>query len=381
MKSLRSLLFFGSIAFISCNNTEASKKQSGPEQLNDGWTISTPAAEGLKQDLIDQALVNSANNEKLDALIIIRNGKLVAERYANGYGPDKLHKVWSITKAITATVTGIAVDRGAIGSVAEPMHRYMPDYPMPAGSLKEISIEHLLTMQSGFEWTELGGPGSPGYELPYSSDWISFALKQPHSAPGKRFEYNTGSYMFFAPIIKNATGMQAAEYAKTYLFEPLGITHYQWDKQSEFWTKTKGDELKGAREPGTIKYSDSFAAFTNTGSGLHMRPRDMAKIGQLYLDKGKWNGKQILSEEWVDKATKGHYDNTAYGYGWRLMSYETGGKMYSAYFASGFGQQSIIVIPELQMVVVFAQNHYDSMPEGNRMTMDLMQKYILSAAI
>ncbi|HYD21185.1 MAG TPA: serine hydrolase [Flavipsychrobacter sp.] len=381
MKIVKSLLFLSAVIFLSCNNADTTEKQAGPEKLNDGWIVSTPVAEDLKPDLIAEALAYSADNRKLDALIIIKNGKLVVERYANGYGPGKLHKVWSITKAVTATITGIAIDKGHIPSELEPMYKYLRGYPMQHTSLQAVSIEHLLSMTSGFAWKELGGPGSPGYELPYSSDWVAFTLQLPHSSPGKEFSYNTGSYMLFAPIIKNTTGMQADEFAKTHLFESLGINNYQWDKQSEFWTKTKGDELKGARDPGTIKYSDTFAAFTNTGSGLHMLPRDMAKIGQLYLDKGKWNGKQIVSEAWVNKAIQGHYDNTAYGYGWRLMSYEINGKQYPAYFASGFGQQSIIVIPDMQMVVVLAQQHYDSMPEGDRLTSELMNKYILSAAL
>lgn len=368
---LISTLFLG-----ACNNSQSSKRAATPQKLNDGWEVASPKNVGLKPEAIEQSL--RINNPKLDAILIIKDGKLVAEHYFNGYAVDKQHKVWSITKAITATVVGIAIDKGAITSEKDSAYKYLGAYTISQPSIKEITIAHLLSMSSGFAWKELGGPGTANFEMPYQNDWIAYMLQQPHSAPGKEFSYNTGSYMLFGPIIKNATGSQVSEYA-THLFAPLNISNYQWDKQSEFWTKTKGDELKGAREPGEIKYAPEFAAYSNTGSGMHMLPRDMAKIGQLYLDNGKWKGTQVVSEEWVKKATKEKILGSNYGYAWRQRTYEYNGSKYEAWYASGLGLQAIIVIPSLQMVVVYCQQHYDSMPEGERIMTDQVTRFISAA--
>lgn len=362
----------------SCSSQQSSKETDIPKKLNDGWEVASLSDAGLKPEVIETSL--NSHDPKLDAVLLVKDGKLVAEQYYNGYTIDKQHKVWSITKVITGIVTGIAIDEKAINSDKDSIYKYLGNYTIPKPSIKEITIGNILSMTSGFSWKELGGPGSVNYELPYQSDWIANVLSQPHSSPGKEFSYNTGSYMLLAAVIKNATGKQAEELAKEKLFGPLGISNYQWDKQSEFWTKTKGDELKGAREPGEIKYAAEFAAYSNTGSGLHMLPRDMAKIGQLHLDGGKWKGVQIISSDWVKRSTQEQFPGSEYGYGWRLRSYEQDGKKYDAWYASGFGQQAIIVIPSLQMVIVYAQHHYDSMPEGERLMNEQVSRFISAAA-
>ncbi|HNE46822.1 MAG TPA: serine hydrolase, partial [Chitinophagales bacterium] len=337
---------------------------STPQTLDDGWKISEPDNAGFDKQKLEKLIRGiSSENPKLNSLVIARHGKLIADEYFNGYTPDSLQKIWSVTKSITGTIIGIAVDKGLL-SEKDSIYKYLTDYiPNANSSEGAITIEHLMTMTSGFEWVELGGPKSAGFQLAYSTDWIAFTLNQPHTnVPGTIFNYSTGNAMLLAPIVKKATGQQANEFAKDNLFLPLGITNYEWDTQSEFWTKTQSGELPGAKQPTDIDYKKPFSDFTNTGSGLRMRSRDLCKIGQLYLNRGKWNENQIVSEKWINKSTQSHFGNSDYGYLWRLMNFQNN----SCYYATGFGLQRIFVIPTLDLVVVMTQQHYETMPQGEK---------------
>lgn len=350
------------------------KNFATPQTLNDGWEISEPDKAGFDKEKIEKLISNISNeNSELNSLVISRHGKLIVDEYFNGYSPDSLQKIWSITKAITGTIIGIAADKGLL-SEKDSIYKYLTDYiPNSTISKGAITIEHLMTMTSGFEWVELGGPKSAGFQLAYSNDWIAFTLNQPHTnVPGTTFNYSTGNTMLLAPIIKNATGQQADEFANDNLFLPLGITNYEWDTQSEFWTKTQSGELPGAKRPADIDYTKPFSDFSNTGTGLRMRPRDLCKIGQLYLNKGKWNEKQIVSEKWINETTQSHFGNLDYGYHWRLMNFQNN----SCYYATGFGLQRLFVFPKLDLVVIMTQHHYETMPQGEEWTNQFLTKLL-----
>ena len=236
----------------SCNEWEGGF--STPQDLNDGWKVSETEEAGFDSEALGRLIsAIPAGNQKLNAVVIARHGKLVVDQYYNGYDARKLCKIWSVTKVITSSILGIAVDKGLL-KVEDSIYRYMDDYlPLISESAKAITIEHLLTMTSGYKWTEMGGPRSAGFRLAYSPDWIAFTLKQPHVAtPGSTFNYSSGNSLLLAPILHHATGRQAAEFAREHFFRPLGITKYQWDLQSEFWTRTEGGELPGAKRPGSI---------------------------------------------------------------------------------------------------------------------------------
>lgn len=361
---LRFILGLTCLFLLTGCNQQDTAIFSPPQMTNDGWEVSVPGKAGFDRQKLESLIGNiSSGNPKLDGIVVARYGKLVVDQYFNGYSRNKLHKIWSITKPITGTLLGIAADKGLL-SEKDSIYNYLGDYmPAATSSKAAITIEHLITMTSGFEWTELGGPESAGFQLAYSNDWIEFSLSQPHrTAPGHLFNYSTGNSMLLAPIIKKATGRQASEFASDYLFRPLGITNYEWDTQSEFWTKTQSGELPGAKRPAGIAYKKPFSDFSNTGSGLRMRPRDLCKFGQLYLNKGRWNDRQLVSENWITKSTRQHFGNADYGYHWRLMNFH--GK--SCYYATGFGLQRIFIFPSLDLVVVMTQQHYETMPEGEK---------------
>ncbi len=357
-------------SLLACNQKEE-KELTIPSDLRDGWTVSKPDKEGFDQPALKKTINNIATvNPKLDGIVIARHGKLIIDQYFNGYAPAKLHKIWSITKAISGTLLGILSDKGLL-SVQDSIYKYLKHYITDTlVSARNITIEHLITMTSGLEWVELGGPKSAGFQLAYSNNWIEFTLSQPEVNPaGEIFNYSTGNTILLAPIIKDVTNKQASAFAKTHLFNPLGITHFEWDTQSEFWTKTQGGELPGAKRPTAIEYHQPYASLTNTGSGLRMRPRDLCKFGQLYLNNGKWNDQQIVSKSWIKASTHPHYGNTEYGYHWRLMTFDDE----PCHYATGFGLQRIFVFPKLDLVVVMVQHHYETMPEGEKLTNQLLE--------
>jgi len=375
MKSIILILLFLLTSCLPQGNIELAV----PQRLDDNWTISTPEQEGFDQQRLEQIIGEiPVKNPKLDGIVIARHGKLVVDQYFNGYSPIELHKIWSITKMITSTLLGIAMDQELL-SVKDSIHQHLSDYlTSPLSSKRNITIEHLITMTSGLEWVELGGPKSTGGQLPYASDWIDFILDQPLTQPpGEVFNYSTGNTMLLAPIIKSGTGREARDFAKTHLFDRLGIEHYEWDTQSEFWTKTQNGEIPGGKPPLTLDYKEPFADYTNTGTGLRMRPRDLCKFGQLHLAKGRWDNHQIVSKDWIEASTQPHFGNNEYGYHWRLMKMQD----IACFYATGFGLQRIFVFPELELVIVMIQQHYRTMPKGRTLTNQLLEDILMTISL
>lgn len=368
--------FTGLIFTIACFSIYACRPSQNapfnpPQVLNDGWHVSTAEEEGFLQNRFEEIISNiPENNSQLDGIVVARHGKLIADQYYNGYSADKLHKIWSITKPISGTALGIAVDKGLL-SITDSIGDYLDNYIADSSSItRSITIEHLITMTSGIKWIELGGPSSSGFQLAYAEDWIDFVLSQPQvKSPGLEYNYSTGNTVLLAPIMKLATGSQTKEFTNQHLFTPMEITNYEWDTQSEFWTKTQSGELPGTKQPSRIEYKKPFADYTNTGSGLRMRTRDICKLGQLYLNNGKWDNQQIVSEAWVKSSIQAHYGNDGYGYHWKLMTFQEE----PCYYATGFGLQRVFVFPNLDLVIALTQHHYETMPRGEDLTNFLLK--------
>ncbi|HNP20275.1 MAG TPA: serine hydrolase [Fulvivirga sp.] len=326
--------------------------------------------------LLISQLVSSIQTNKfknIDALLIVKDGKLVLDEYFNGYDKNKKHKLWSCTKSFSSALIGIAIDEGQIRNENDSIIEYLGTY---ANKLNEsqnaITIKNVLEMGTGLEWN--GDLTESGRKLPYAEDMVNYTLELPQEfKPGTKFQYSSANSMLLAPIIYNATGQQANEFAKNTLFKELGIENYEWNKQAEFWTKTAGDEIP-AKKP-NISYESNYAELTNTATGLWMTPRDMSKLGQLYLNKGKWENKQIISESWIKKSTTEQISGSDYGLHWKLIQIGE----YQSFYASGFGLQRIFVIPKLNTVIVFTQNWYQNQPKGNKQMMKILEEYIIKA--
>lgn len=279
--------FLWTLLLINSSCRQDNREYLSPKQLDDNWIISTPDKEGMDMELIKEVVPKISNDyDGIDGIVVVRHGKLILDEYFNGYDSEKPHKVFSITKSIVGAVVGIAIEQGHIKSEDDSIKNYTGNYlTNKSPSLQNLTVKHVLTMTTGLDWVELGDMNSQGMKAPYTNDWIEFVLNQPmNSTPGRTFNYSSGNVMLLAPILKNSTGIQADKFADKYLFSPLGIKNYEWVKMSEFWSKTEDGEIPGVKEPTSLKFDTLFSEFPSTGSGLKMRPRDLAKFGQLYLN-------------------------------------------------------------------------------------------------
>ena len=349
------------ICFLSCNdnttNYEIEYMYTVPAQTDDGWEIASLTDVGMDETPISQFMNELLNNieHKIHGILIVKDGKLVFEEYFPGYafyrGPltqfdrETMHNLASVTKSFTSALIGLTIDHSFIQDVDQKVFSFFPEYSELNNAEKDkITLEHLLTMTSGLEWDEstypYADPRNDIYKMFHQSDPIRFILNKPVvSEAGTVFLYNSGLTNVLGEIIRKATAKRADVFAAEYLFSPLGITEYEWQKL-----------------PNNVLY---------TSGDLKLRPRDMAKLGELYLHKGSWNGVQIISEEWVEASTKSfistspNWVNGYYGYKWWLYTYEVNSEQIEFFTASGWGGQKIYVFPSLDMVVVTTAGYYD----------------------
>jgi CubicO group peptidase (beta-lactamase class C family) len=298
--------------------------------LTRAWQTSTPEAQGINSTKLVK-LFDRIRGLNLDSLLMVRNGYLVLEAYQYPYTADIAHHINSATKSVISALFGIAMDQGAIERIDQPMLDYFSDRTIANldASKRAITLEHLLTMSSGLEWTnELARPRLLG-ELYQSKDWIQFMLDRPmNDEAGKSFAYNSGGSHLLGAIIAQATGQDLQTFAEKTLWKPLGIHSANW-----------------------LLIDPQGRPFG--GTGLVLTPRDMAKFGYLYLKQGQWEGEQLIPAAWVETSTRKHIAATtvsdAYGYQWWIDSR-------GFYMAMGYGGQLIIVSPKANMVVVFTAN-------------------------
>ena len=266
-------------------------------------------------------LVAFGAKHSFDSLLVVRHGKIVVEAYYAPYAAGILHAVNSVTKAVISTLVAIVSEEGLLDS---PSHRVLDLFDRRGiANLDEtkesITVQNLLDMTSGLAWMQPPYGGSPSVtEMLDSPDWVKFILDRPMSnAPGAAFNYSDGDAQLLSAIITRLTGTSAMEYAKAKLFGPLGINEVFW-----------------AHDPQGISMA---------GCGLYLQPRDMAKIGYLYLRKGVWEGKQLLPPAWIDKIA---HSNTEHS----NLFWVLPGK--HVYMALGAYRQVIMVFPDLDVVTV-----------------------------
>lgn len=340
------------------------------------WQTTTPEAAGF-----DSALLCSLG-DKLDtspalnvhAVVVIRSGKLVYEIYRTGedqrwgtslglasHTPQTLHDVRSVSKSVVSLLMGIALDRKLIASIDTPVFTYFPELAALRTPEKDrIKLRHLLAMTSGLAWDErrpYSDPENSERRMTGATNPYRFALEPPAvNAPGEKWNYNGGNTQLLAGVLERATGMWLTDFAREELFEPLGIKHFEWLKM---WAN-----------------GDVAAAY-----GLRLRPRDMAKLGQLVLDKGLWNGRRIVSEAWIMESTRPWADVAPplrYGYQWWTDEGEIAGRKISWVSAQGLGGQRIYIVPAFGLVVVVTAGLYESSSQ-DWVSFDIFEKFVLAA--
>ncbi len=356
-----------------------------PEETQDGIATSSISETSLDTPLIFKSIdkVISGKYDEVHSLLIYKDGKLVVEEYFNGHqykwdGPkhlgtfvqwdrETLHRIMSDTKSVTSALVGIAIDQGYIKNVNQSIFEYLPDHQHLKKDGKElITIEHLLTMTSGMEWNEWSAPYSSP-ENPIIGIWfsdkdpVSFILegKLLHR-PGTHYSYYGGCQIILGEIIRNASKMDMHEFSKTYLLDPLEIEDFEW----------------------SVKFENGVY---EAAGGLKLTPRAMLKIGILFLNQGEWNGEQIIPKAWIEKSIIPYGNNRnikvpgerswrhGYTYSWWTRTFEK--EEIDIFFAEGWGGQYIMIVPEVDMVVVFTGGNYTSIPPPKKM----MDKYIIPA--
>ena len=348
-----------------------------PPKLKDGWETGSLSDEGIDVNLMRAMLerIRTGEYKNIQSVLVVKNGKLVVEEYFPRQEQDRREQMLrrfapqemtSATKSVTSILIGIAIDQHLISGVDEKVATFFPEYAdIFAGADKaRLRLRDLLSMSAGLAWDEWTRPYSDPLNdhvrMIRSDDPIRYVFELPVvAAPGTKFAYNSGLSVVLGQIIFKVSGLRADTFAERHLFAPLGITDHYW-----------------------TKYPDEIV---QAGGGLYLRPRDMAKLGQLFLNGGRWQGKQIVSEEWVRQSTENHIDAAqipaaaraeGYGYQWWLGSFKAGNRVVKSYSARGRGGQFIIVFPDQHMVAVFtsgADNPLTFQP------LDILQRDILPA--
>ncbi|WP_158560634.1 serine hydrolase domain-containing protein [Paenibacillus contaminans] len=329
------------VAVFYLNTTVMAKK---PDYWpTTGWKTSSPEEQGMDSAKL-AAMFDALAGQNLHSMLIARNGYIVAEAYNSSTEQDQKQDVLSVTKSVTSTLMGIAIQQGKIGSVDEPAYSYFPELAQDPDTRKQtILLKHLMTMTSGLSWSNEEEKSSK--DMINSPNWIEYITSQPMTGdPGTQFAYSNGNAHLLSPILQKATGKNIFEYAKEVLFKPLGITDVSWDNDPQ-------------NQP-------------NGAWGLQMTTRDMAKFGYLILNNGKWEGNAVVPKDWVTKATTGYVgenfkDGTMRGYGylWWLRSKGNAvpaDKKYEMYSATGSGGQRIVVVPAQNLVLAFTADNSDS---------------------
>lgn len=319
------------------------------------WPRSLPEEQGMSSLTLeagDRFIVSRC--PRRFSFLVVRNGRLVFERYYHGKTNDSATHVMSISKSVLSILVGQALDEKYIDTLEHKVMDYYPEYAaaFQDPGKKEITLKHLLTMTAGFRWNELHS--APAWVA--SRDWFRFILDLPLSGkPGELFNYNTGLSHLLAGVLAKSTGANALAFGKRRLFEPLGVRNFRWEK-------------------------DRRGYFIG-GFHMYFTPADLAKFGYLYLRKGVWEERQLVSPGWVEASTRLQVPNTSalnigdYGYHWWVRKVHG----HPAFMAAGFGGQYIFVVPELDLVTVTTADSASDSLDLHKQAFDLLNLYVIPA--
>jgi CubicO group peptidase (beta-lactamase class C family) len=361
--ALAALLLTIGLAACGSSPTAQNQQHPVPEETGDGWETASFDAVDLDEvhfvRLLDD--LDGMADHEVHSILVARHGQLVFEEYfegrtfslarytgGTGFERDNTHNLASATKSFTTTLAGMAIDRGFIASVHEAVFDFFPEHADLVAldpTRAAMTVEDLLLMMSGITWYDMGtysydDPRNDLVQMFNSVDPIRYALSRDlYAEPGTVFDYCNANTNILGEIVTRATGERLDDFARIHLFDPLGVEEEEWQMLPNDVVFASGD--------------------------LRLRPRDMAKFGELFRRMGSWDGERIVSREWVDAATDRHATPSAshdwadaYGYGWWHWDLVSGGRVHRSYQAGGWGGQWIIVIPEHDMVVVSTGGNY-----------------------
>jgi CubicO group peptidase (beta-lactamase class C family) len=315
-------------------------------------------------------MLQAGQLDGLHAVVAVRGGQTLLEYYGVGedfswstplgvveFGPETLHDVRSVTKSVTALLYGIALGEGLVPHPAQPLLRQFPEYPDLAAAPERarLTVEHALTMSLGLEWREdlpYDNPSNAEIAMELAPDRYRYALERPIvEPPGARWTYCGGATALLGRLIAHGAGQPLQRYGRAVLFAPLGIHRFEW--------------MVGADE------------VASAASGLRLTPRDLARIGELVLAEGAWNGRQIVPAGWIDAMLQPRLQTDwggRYGYQWYVETV-AGHRLVAG---MGNGGQRLMVLPELDLAVAITAGNYDD-PDQWQTPVTLLERAILPA--
>ncbi len=320
-----------------------------PVASDDGWATASLDEAGLDSRRI-AALIGRlgetapAAGPQVQGLLIARHGKLVLEEYFQGFGADRVHDTRSAGKTFTSLLTGLAMQHGTAFTPDTAVLSLLPQYQAAAGNdprKQQITVGHLLSMTSGLACDD-NDDQSPGNEdrmqgQQAQRDWYRYTLELPmaKSPGGGQAVYCTAGINLLGAIIGRTSGMWLPDFFDAHVAQPLQMHDYYIN---------------------LMPNEDAYL-----GGGIYLRPRDFIKLGQLYLSGGRWNGKRIVGQDWVERSITRHAEFTpdhGYGYAWHLHQMQASGRSFREYAAEGNGGQFVIVVPEFELVVAITAGNY-----------------------
>lgn len=340
------------------------------------WPRDTLASARLDQTKLTamETAAKAGEFKKLGSVLIARHGKLVYEHYFEG-DANTLRDTRSAGKSFASILIGLAIQDKKLSGVDARIFDLLPErrrkMQNPDPRKDKITVEDFLTMSSVLECDDWNDFSRGNEERMYLiEDWAQFILdlpvvgrgrnpERPEPPPkyGRSFSYCTGGVFVLSEVITKATGQRTDRYAQQRLFDPMGI------------------------KPEHVTWPFSPLGVPMTGGGLRLRSQDFLKAAQMYLDGGKWNGKQIVNEQWVTATVTPHAqidDHTEYGYNWWLSSFKSGDKDYAAFYMTGNGGNKVMAFPQLDMTVVITATNYNQR-EMHKLTEKVLTDYVLAA--
>ena len=320
------------------STTESGSTQELPQYWpTEGWRTSTPEQQGMDSEKLAEAMtfIQDPPLYDIDSVTVIRNGYVVLDATFSSLYPDYKPNVQGVAKGILSALVGIAIDKGYIEGVHQPVLEFFPERTIEnlSRDKQAITLEHLLTNSTGLACRDSYRYDHQGLiSMMSSSDWVQYILDLPMAEePGTRFEYCNGASLVLSAIIQETIGMSAFEFAQEHLFHPLGISDVDWPSNGQGITIGWGD--------------------------LRIRPHDLAKIGHLYLSEGLWDGEQVVSSEWVEVSTRKHIfaGTVQNGYGYLWWVSRSGIPM-----VTGATGKQLFLVPEKELVVVFTADLPDA---------------------
>jgi CubicO group peptidase (beta-lactamase class C family) len=380
----RTVTCFLLFVFLSASSALPQSRYQVPVARDDGWKTAAADSAGVDSNRLAMLTgsIRAWPELGVHAILIERRGQLIYEEYFEGFDErwgtpvgkvsmtaESKHDLRSLTKSVVSALVGIAHSEGTIRSLDQPVVEWFPEYPeLNTPERRRVTLAHVLSMTSGFQWNEsvpYNDPRNDEIRMTRDSHPLRYALSRPFAVdPGTEFNYNGGLTQVIAAVLVRASKTSLQDYARTKLFEPLGITDVEW----------VGD----------------LAGMPAAASGLRLRARDVAKFGSLYLHGGKWNGKQVIPASWIELSTRRHFrfpartgsdsdGESGYAYFWWYSCYPSAAGLIEARTAVGNGQQRIFVLPGLDMVVTIFAGRYNDFTTGGTLGMRILREHVLPA--